>query len=231
MTPLPTRSSPGLQFRPLIDGTRHNMLLCVMPRPRKYPVIEGYKTCSRCKESKKLELFNRNKCSSDGLGNVCKPCGVRVACEWQRNNKERVREKNERWRQQNLEQVASYNAHHQRIWRTAKKANDPQFLKDRERVYTLRRVGMTLDQYEAMAASQNGCCGICGRKKKDGERPFAVDHDHKCCGANTACAKCHRGILCSGCNTALHKLETMDGWVDKAVAYLQRYKEQSWLTK
>lgn len=63
------------------------------------------------------------------------------------------------------------------------------------------RYNLTIDQYDAMLASQGGVCAICG--SKGGKRHMSVDHDHYCCPGRNSCGKCVRGILCQNCNLYL----------------------------
>jgi len=53
--------------------------------------------------------------------------------------------------------------------------------------------GMTVAEYEAMLAQQNGVCAICETKPDD--RPLCVDHDH--------ITREVRGLLCHSCNAGL----------------------------
>ena len=59
----------------------------------------------------------------------------------------------------------------------------------------LRKFGLTLEQYERMLTQQDGRCAIC---KEIPER-ICVDHCHR--------TGAVRGLLCSGCNTALGLLK------------------------
>lgn len=62
-------------------------------------------------------------------------------------------------------------------------------------------------------------CGICGRRRKRGERRLHRDHEHKTNGRV-------RGLLCFRCNTALRGY--MDAaWLRNAAAYLDRNGEVS----
>jgi hypothetical protein len=79
----------------------------------------------------------------------------------------------------------------------------------------LKRMGVTLEQYERMLTEQDGRCAICGRVEaySDGRR-WCVDHDHSCCPGDRSCGKCVRGLLCHRCNFAIGLLND-----DPEVAY------------
>jgi hypothetical protein len=80
--------------------------------------------------------------------------------------------------------------------------------------------GLDLNAYEALLNSQGGVCAICGeppRGEGRNQKHLHVDHDH-------ASGK-NRGLLCGGCNTAMHKLEKDPDWGIKALNYLARYIE------
>lgn len=98
----------------------------------------------------------------------------------------------------------------------------------------LVRHRMTADRYRALRDAQGGVCGICRRGNLRGcdAVPLFIDHDHVCCADHrSACGRCVRGLLCSGCNGWLGELELWgrlrgldDGgaWDRAAREYLQR---------
>lgn len=96
-----------------------------------------------------------------------------------------------------------------------------------ERAYHLKKIyGLTLEQYDAMLRRQGGVCAICRKPPVLGEKPLAVDHDHKCCkGSRTpTCGKCVRGLLCMSCNHRLGRFERVLSdvqWTDAAFEYLE----------
>lgn len=79
--------------------------------------------------------------------------------------------------------------------------------------------GMTQADFDFMLWCQGDSCGICKRAPAENERRFAVDHDHRCCSGKSSCGFCIRGILCSGCNTALgwfeSHIESFALWVNR----------------
>lgn len=72
--------------------------------------------------------------------------------------------------------------------------------------------------YEKTLAAQGGVCAICGNGNTHHKRNkhMMIDHDH---GNDKV-----RGILCGSCNTAIERLETVNNWALKALAYLEKYK-------
>jgi hypothetical protein len=58
-----------------------------------------------------------------------------------------------------------------------------------------RDYNITIDEYNKMFDSQNGCCKICGRHQSEFKQRLCVDHDHKTLKI--------RGLLCHTCNKFL----------------------------
>ena len=71
------------------------------------------------------------------------------------------------------------------------------------------RYGLSMNDYDAMFSEQKSCCAICGRHQSDLGKRLHVDHNHE--------TKVIRGLLCTGCNTVLGRLEK--NW-DKIIGYL-----------
>lgn len=97
------------------------------------------------------------------------------------------------------------------------RAKNPRKAKDQN----LRKsYGITLKQYEEMLKDQNNGCAICGNPEtatKRGsreERSLAIDHCH-------STGKI-RGLLCTGCNTAIGALQDSSELLWKAILYLER---------
>lgn len=61
------------------------------------------------------------------------------------------------------------------------------------------RYGLSMNDYDIMFGEQQGCCAICGRHQTDLGKRLHVDHSHE--------TKVIRGLLCTGCNTVLGRLE------------------------
>ena len=86
---------------------------------------------------------------------------------------------------------------------------------------TIKKHGITLDEYEAMHDAQDSVCAICGQPetKTDPRRgktfDLAIDHDHETGKV--------RALLCHGCNTALGLLKEDINLIDKLKAYIMEH--------
>lgn len=103
---------------------------------------------------------------------------------------------------------------------------------ERSRGYLLKcRHGITLDEFNAILASQGKKCAICGLPetevlrpgvKRDGAKGFGlvVDHDHQ--------TGLVRGLLCDRCNRSIGLLEDNPAYLTAAARYVEsggaRYK-------
>lgn len=119
----------------------------------------------------------------------CRPCGVKSVGVFVKEHLERRRE------------IARESARRRR-------AKDPVSCRQIARKSDLRRkYGITPEQYDAILATQGGCCAlfeICGSTKPGGKGIWQVDHDH-------ATGRI-RGLLCHTCNShrvGNHTIETV----------------------
>ncbi len=93
-----------------------------------------------------------------------------------------------------------------------KDANRPKL-----REYNLVRLyGITIEQYDTLFQIQGGVCAICSQPPKEGKKPLHVDHDHVTGSV--------RALLCGECNKSLGGFQDSPELLDKAAAYLRKYK-------
>ena len=100
------------------------------------------------------------------------------------------------------------------IWRD-KHPNSHRMEKQRigqQRWRLKNKFGMTLEQFEEMAAAQHGVCKICGEPPSGRYIVLCVDHDH-----DTGAI---RGLLCNRFNTSL-------GWFEPKKEAVMKYLETS----
>lgn len=111
---------------------------------------------------------------------------------------------------------------YQREWKALKrvreKADDPEGLKYRDWVSSLRsNYGMTVGEYELLETAQHGTCAIC-RQPETVHVHLSVDHDRQ--HDKTAI----RGLLCGNCNRGIGCLGHDPERLRRAIAYLEGYE-------
>jgi hypothetical protein len=77
--------------------------------------------------------------------------------------------------------------------------------------------GITVEEYNAMFAAQQGRCAICDEILQGGKKTH-LDHDHDGAGCKV------RGILCKTCNSGLGYFKDSAALLLKAAEYLCRHK-------
>jgi len=84
--------------------------------------------------------------------------------------------------------------------------------------FYVRTYGISIQERDAMLATQGNACGICG-SETPGRTDWHTDHDHNI-GKSAV-----RGILCYRCNTTLGQLgdnlDSVRNWTERALAYLE----------
>jgi hypothetical protein len=89
-----------------------------------------------------------------------------------------------------------------------------------------KKYGISIEQYEEIAATQDGRCAICRRACPTG-RMLAVDHDHDCCPGQLTCGKCIRALLCTNCNKGVGMFGDDPQLLLAAAAYLMQYQNET----
>jgi hypothetical protein len=72
---------------------------------------------------------------------------------------------------------------------------------------------LTIDDYNKMFTSQNGCCKICGKHQSEFKKSLSIDHNHQ---TNEV-----RGLLCNNCNTILGHAKDDIEILQNAIKYLK----------
>src|ERR1035437_8553174 len=111
------------------------------------------KHCSRCKETKDLSEFGRDKNCKDGLRFYCKLCHNTYTRAHYIANHTQVRATSIRWYKANSKRVRNHNL--------------------------ISKYGINLMQYNQMLKQQNECCAICKKHKSNFKQALSVDHSHK----------------------------------------------------
>lgn len=151
------------------------------------------KKCTKCKERKGLSEFYKGKLSKGGLRAACKSCYNASAAKHYADNRETAAARIE----------AYYNS-------------GPE---TGRAIHLKTKYGITLEQYDAMHAAQDGTCAICLNPEvamlRGKVRRLAVDHCHEH-GHN-------RALLCSRCNTSIGKFEDDPELLRAAANYIEEH--------
>lgn len=114
---------------------------------------------------------------------------------------------------------------YQKTRRAKAKATDPAgYRNERRRSNLLHFYGLTVQEYDAMMAEQNGVCAVCSMPEMsrvagrgaDERRRLAVDHDHE--------SGRVRGLLCLTCNHGLGAFRENPELLRDAATYLEEHK-------
>lgn len=156
-------------------------------------------TCRECGEAKPLEEFHRAKNMPHGRRTICRSC----VSEYGRKKKEELTE--EELRAKN-ERSAHWNR------------NNPDSRRASRRKTTLKKYGLTEEEYDSMLEAQGGVCAICKGKEllnhpTGTPRSLVVDHHHA---SNKV-----RGILCTSCNLAIGNMKDDPELLEAAADYLR----------
>lgn len=81
---------------------------------------------------------------------------------------------------------------------------------------TLKRHGITAEQWRQMYDEQGGQCAIC---RKPPRTILVIDHDHRAARKGLPAI---RGLACPLCNGKLGKVRDDADWCENAAAYLRR---------
>jgi hypothetical protein len=156
------------------------------------------KQCTKCGELKPESEFYVAKGTKDGLRGDCKACHSARGKAWYAQNREVAIAYVKRWQQEHPERLREYRL----------KNREARALQMRK-LHLRRTFGMTMDDYSAILAAQEGGCAICGDEPADGQS-MHIDHDES--GV--------RGILCVRCNNGLGQFKDDPELLLRAAEYV-----------
>lgn len=153
------------------------------------------KTCNKCKETKSFDCFDKKQrltkySSKAGYEFQCKDCRLKYQRKRQIRNNE-------------INRIHYAKSEKRRM--------------DLKNGNLKRKFGISIDTYNDMFLSQNGCCAICNIHQKDLPKRLAVDHNHK--------TLIVRGLLCLKCNLAVGYLNENVQSALNLIQYLNKQPE------
>jgi hypothetical protein len=130
------------------------------------------KVCSKCKQSKSLEEFDRHKSCTEQRRSHCKICRQANTKIWRQSNPKRSIEHTEKYQRANPEKTKL----------------------DAWKYKIKQKFNLSKEEYDSILANQNGVCAICFKTCISGRR-LAVDHNHKTNkNRGLLCSNCNIGL-------------------------------------
>lgn len=135
------------------------------------PEPPASQACQRCKQSKPITFFRKNKRSPTGINQNCRKCCTEYGKEWREDKRDASR----------IIAKAAY-------WR------NPEAGRRRARIGNFRKkYGLTVAEVDGMLIAQNNNCAICERSLLG--KKANVDHDHSTGKIREIlCTRCNLGI-------------------------------------
>lgn len=100
-----------------------------------------------------------------------------------------------------------------------KDRRDPALAQAKERRRTLRKYGLTEQDWDQLLARQGGRCAICRTTKPGGRgETWHIDHDRETGHV--------RGLLCGACNTGIGLLKHDPDVIVAALRYIERHRRE-----
>jgi len=173
------------------------------------------KICSKCKKTKIITKFWKDKINKDGHRSWCKSCDKKKNKKWYTNNHNAALQKAYKWKNKN-EQNKNKAKTATKTWVNANKSKISKkqrewYLNNRD-IYLQNRYNITLKEYNLILKQQNNVCAIC-RQKRNKYKFLSVDHDHE--------TGKIRGLLCGMCNAAIGLFREDIIILEDAIKYLR----------
>jgi len=173
--------------------------------------------CNQCKIDKDISEFHKKVQNKNGISKVCKTC-VNTYHKECRDKPASVanRKRYSKEYYYKMKDTPEYKARSHRSGKNRRKKSN---YREKNREHTLKKYGLSLQDYDNLCDEQNGLCLICCKPESIIDyntkklKPLAVDHCHI---TNKV-----RGLLCSKCNQAIGLLQDSPKLLHNAATYLK----------
>ena len=149
------------------------------------------KICKHCGIEKNYSEFSRQPDTRDGLHCWCRACKNENAKEWQKNNAERSREKNNFWNANHKDKI---NGWHKEYYESHKKEHLIRVHRRLARVRGANGNGVSVKEWDTVLAMYNHSCLSCGSKEKmtmDHVIPLFCGGEHDISNIQPLCMSCN----------------------------------------
>jgi len=156
------------------------------------------KKCPHCNKNKNLSEFSKDKSRKSGRSSWCKSCLSKKQRERYKKNPSKYRKIVQKHYIKNKDKILAD-------------------LRAKGRLRNLEQRKVSIDFYNELFVSQNGCCFICGTHAENAYKGLHIDHDHN--------SGEIRGLLCHKCNTALGLFQDNVDFLKIAIVYLNNSRK------
>lgn len=182
------------------------------------------KLCPRCKRTKSVLDFGKDKNQVDGFARACKPCTTRLREIYR--ERMAARERGEKLPllcadclqerdSSEFDPVELKKMGLRAICKACHRIRKREYLRNIHHYRISRTYGLSPSQYADLLSDHSGRCAICGGVPDDSENPLVVDHDHRTGKV--------RGLLCHHHNVALGMIREDAGILKAMIEYLQKH--------
>lgn len=133
--------------------------------------------------------------------------------EWNRRRRESYKKGSEKWAAEKMRLGLCRACGGQREDHSIQHCDKCKRARNSRRLKSL--YGITLEEYEELAAYQGWVCWICKQKETTKDGFLHVDHDHRTGKV--------RGLLCGQCNRGIGSLGDSIETLDRAIEYLKTF--------
>ena len=120
------------------------------------------KVCTKCRESKRLSEYHKNKNGRFGLKAACNKCVAAEDKKWREENKEKKVAQNKKYREENKENIAVYG----KKWREDHPERKAAYNAKRNAIKAGLPGHFTAAEFTALCKEYNNRCLCCGKKGK-----------------------------------------------------------------
>lgn len=163
------------------------------------------KTCTKCKETKNIDLFQNDKSKPSGKRPECKSCTAKAKKEYAAKNKEKIAQYQKDYKKKNQEYLSDYHKKYlnnggREVRKTYRENNKDKIKELKRHNNALRKQaikqGVSGSEYQVWLSEQPKICAYCGINCSeefhvDHIEPLAAGGEHITTNFATSCPACN----------------------------------------